>query len=136
MSATTDHENCLFCGRQNPFSLKLEFQAAAEKGVRARFRPHGNLQGYAGRMHGGAIAGVLDAAMTHCLFREGIRAVTADLHVRYLLPAACRSELEVRSWILSSAPPLHRLRAELAHNGSIVAWAEAKFLEEEYAQHR
>jgi hypothetical protein len=138
MSAITEsggpahgHEGCLFCGKKNPFSLRLAFQADPPRGVRARFRPHEGLQGYAGRMHGGAIAGVLDAAMTHCLFHSGVQAVTGDLHVRFLKPAACQAELDIRAWIVSCSPPLYRLKAELSQAKDVLAWAEGKFLAEE-----
>jgi len=141
MSATTEssgaahgHERCLFCGEKNLYSLGLSFQADPEKGVRTRFRPHTGFQGYTGILHGGAVAGVLDAAMTHCLFHAGVRAVTVDLHVRFLKPAPCREEMDVRAWIVSAKPPLYRLRAELSRDNTMLAWAEAKFLKEDRSE--
>ncbi|MBN2085538.1 MAG: PaaI family thioesterase [Anaerolineales bacterium] len=139
MSAITEsdgaplgHERCLFCGGKNLYSLGLSFQADPEKGVRARFRPHTGFQGYAGVLHGGAVAGVLDAAMTHCLFHSAVKAMTADLHVRYVKPLPCGMEYDVRAWILSSAPPLYRLRAEISNGREVLAWAEGKFLKKEH----
>ena len=140
MSATTDssgatrpesgHTGCLFCGKKNLYSLELGFQPESENGVRAHFRPHTGFQGYAGIMHGGAVAGVLDAAMTHCLFHAEVKAMTADLHVRYAKPVPCGMEYDVRAWILSSDPPLYCLRAEISDDREVLAWAEGKFLKE------
>lgn len=79
-------------------------------------------------LHGGVIATLLDAAMTHCLFHRGVAAVTADLHVRYVRPVACGSCLEIGAQILKVSHPLFHLRAEIACNGLVGAWAEAKFL--------
>ncbi|MDI6808083.1 MAG: thioesterase [Candidatus Eisenbacteria bacterium] len=66
--------------------------------------------------------------MTHCLFHNGIRAVTGDLRVRFLQPVSCRTILGLRAWMLSAKPPLYGLKAELTCEGQIMAWAEAKFM--------
>lgn len=140
MSATTDtsanlgnqfdHERCLLCGERNPWSLKLTFLPEGQQ-VTASFQPHPGLQGYGGVLHGGVISALLDAAMTHCLFHQGVRAVTGDLHVRFLRPVPCRQALELKAWLLSAAPPLYRLKAELTAGGLVMAWAEAKFVQEQ-----
>lgn len=96
--------------------------------VRARFRADRSLQGYRGILHGGMIAALLDAAMTHCLFRQGIQAVTADLHVRFLLPIRCGSLMDVRGWMTAETPPLYHVKAELVLKQQVMAWAEGKFL--------
>jgi uncharacterized protein (TIGR00369 family) len=95
----------------------------------ARFQAHAGLQGYDGVLHGGVIASLLDAAMTHCLFHQGVQAVTGDLHIRFVRPVACDLAVDLRAWIVSAAPPLYRLRAELAHEGTLLAWGEAKFMQ-------
>jgi len=66
--------------------------------------------------------------MTHCLFHHGVQAVTGDLHVRFVEPVSCNVSLEIRAWVLSSYPPLYRLRAEIICNERVMAWAEAKFM--------
>jgi len=118
------------CGDQNPWSLKLAFQPDEEGGVRTDFQSHTGLQGYDGILHGGVISALLDSAMTHCLFHQGIRALTGDLHVRFLLPVPCPSTVGLRAWIQSSTPPLFRLRAELSDMQQVLASAEAKFMQQ------
>jgi uncharacterized protein (TIGR00369 family) len=130
LSARNDHTHCLFCGDQNERSLRLAFTPTAAGGVKGRFTGRPELQGYAGLMHGGIIAALLDAAMTHCLFHRGVRAVTADLHVRYVHPVPGDATVDLEAWVLVPGPPVHRLRAELAHDGRVLAWAEAKFLQQ------
>ncbi|MDD5718725.1 MAG: PaaI family thioesterase [Candidatus Krumholzibacteria bacterium] len=129
VSARNDHSRCMLCGSQNPRSLNLSFQAAGDGAVTTRFQAHADLQGYGDILHGGVIASLLDAAMTHCLFHRGVQAVTGDLHVRYLQSVPCDAAVDIKAWVLAAKPPLHRLRAELSLAGSIVAWAEAKFLQ-------
>jgi uncharacterized protein (TIGR00369 family) len=129
ISARNSHTRCLLCGSLNPLSLKLSFQADDKGVVKARFQSHHLLQGYNDIIHGGVIAALLDAAMTHCLFHHGIQGLTADLHVRYVHPVSCDATLDIRAEILSSLPPLYRLKAEALHENRVMAWAEAKFMQ-------
>jgi acyl-coenzyme A thioesterase PaaI-like protein len=122
------HGECLLCGASDPWSLRLQFIPDGAGGVQTRFDAHPGLQGYDGIVHGGVIAALLDAAMTHCLFHHGISAVTGDLHVRFVQQVRIDATTDIRAWILSSAKRLHRLRAELVDGGSVAAWAEATFV--------
>jgi acyl-coenzyme A thioesterase PaaI-like protein len=128
ISTQNGHSRCLLCGERNPFSLRLVFEADDEGGVKTRFKSHDGLQGYDEMLHGGVIAALLDAAMTHCLFHHGVQAVTGDLHVRFVNPVSCDASLEIRAWVVSSRPPLYRLRAEITQDRRIMAWAESKFI--------
>jgi uncharacterized protein (TIGR00369 family) len=128
ISARNGHSRCLLCGNLNPRSLNLSFQATGDGGVRTRFKAPTELQGYDDILHGGVIASLLDAAMTHCLFHHGVQAVTGDIHVRFVQPVSCNVSLGIRAWVLSSHPPLYRLRAEVILGERVMAWAEAKFM--------
>jgi len=137
MSATTDpavtvadrgHDHCLLCGGANPRSLRLAFATGRDGVTRASLRGHPHLQGYDGILHGGVVAALLDATMTHRLFAAGIRAVTAELTVRYVESVDCDHTLALSAWITARSRRLYRLRAELSSEGSVRAWAEAKFL--------
>jgi acyl-coenzyme A thioesterase PaaI-like protein len=74
------------------------------------------------------ICGLLDAAMTHCLFSQGVKAVTADLHVRFLKPIPCEALLDLKAWLVSARPPLYRVAAQLVHGEEVVANAQGKFM--------
>ena len=124
-----DHAACLLCGTENPWSLGLSFTADPEGRVSTCLQADTRFQGYAGMLHGGVSAAVLDAAMTHCLFHRGIRAVTADLRVRYVKTVPLNHAVEVRAWVMAATPPLYRLKAELALNGDVLVWAQATFCE-------
>ena len=127
-TAGNRHSSCLLCGDCNPSSLWLKFTAAEDGSVKAGFKAWEELQGYDDILHGGVIAALLDSAMTHCLFHQGIQAVTGDLHVRFVHPVGCEVFLEIQARVLSSHPPLFRLRAELTVDGHLMAWAEGKFM--------
>jgi uncharacterized protein (TIGR00369 family) len=129
IGSRSGHSRCLLCGNLNPQSLNLSFQAADDGVVKTRFKPRSELQGYDGILHGGVIAALLDAAMTHCLFHRGVQAVTGDLHVRFVRPVACNVTLEIQAWLVVSHPPLYRLKAEIVVADQVLAWGEAKFMQ-------
>jgi acyl-coenzyme A thioesterase PaaI-like protein len=57
--------------------LGLHFTVAPEGGVESTFAGSDVFEGYAGWLHGGLTAALLDGAMTNCLFAHGCQAVTA-----------------------------------------------------------
>jgi acyl-coenzyme A thioesterase PaaI-like protein len=128
LSSRNGHGACLLCGDRNSCSLNLRFILEDDGAVHTRLQSHRILQGFDGIVHGGAIAALLDAAMTHCLFHHGVAGVTGDLHVRFLHSIPLDEIIDLRAWILASAPRLFSLRAELTQNQRIAAWAEAKFI--------
>jgi len=122
------HPFCFVCSASNPMGLALHYEPQPDGQVVASFIGHAALEGYPGRLHGGVIASLLDGAMTHCLFVHGIRAVTAELRVRYLDAVAGGERVTVRARLESSRHGLHHLAAELEAAGVIKARATAKFL--------
>lgn len=136
ISCANGHAHCLLCGDQNPWSLRLQFLPEGKSEVRTRLQAHQQLQGYEGIIHGGVLAALLDAAMTHCLFHEGILAVTAELRVRYRRPVPVDVTLDVRAWLVSGAPRLHVLKAEIEFDGQVAVVGEAKFIRRVVASDR
>jgi uncharacterized protein (TIGR00369 family) len=129
LGARFDHAACLLCGSDNPWSLGLAFEPDGAGGVCTVLNADERLQGYAGMLHGGVSAAVLDSAMTNCLFHKGVRAVTADLRVRYVKAVPLNAGVELRAWVTAETPPLYRLKAELCLEKSVLVWAQATFCE-------
>ena len=123
------HPFCLVCSQSNPLGLGLEFELLPDGSVRSEFISHAALEGYAGLLHGGVIAAVLDGAMTNCLFARGLVAFTADLRVRFRQPLPTGSEATVRAWVERSLGPLHTLAAEIVQGGRVAASASGTFME-------
>ncbi len=115
----------MVCGL--PSVLGLSFHAT-EQGVKASLKLKPEWQGYSGALHGGMIATLLDAAMTHCLFHQGIEAMTADLQVRYLAPVPCPGRIEVSARLSGQRRLIYELDAELRVGGMVKARAKAKFM--------
>ena len=125
---TGSHENCLVCGKNNPFSFGLEVQPIGGGTVECFFTGGPHLQGYDGILHGGVISTLLDSAMAHCLLLQNIKAVTADLRVRFLHSIPCTSRVRVRAWLTCAVSTLYELKAEATVDGLLVAKARAKFM--------
>ena len=124
----TGHHQCLLCGDDNPWSLKLRFSTGGNGIVSARFVAHDMLQGYQGMVHGGVVAALLDAAMTNCLFQCGVKAVTGDLHIRYLRPVPCQQTLDIHASVEKATPKLYRMKSEIRDRDHLLARADAVFI--------
>jgi uncharacterized protein (TIGR00369 family) len=124
------HSRCLLCGENNPIGLKLSFEGDEAGRVWARFKGRPELMGYDGLMHGGVIASLLDSAMTHCLFHQGIRALTGDLRVRYLRSVPMDAELVLGAWLVKKRAPLYYLQGEVRVGQQTLARAEATFMQQ------
>jgi len=124
------HSNCVVCSRSNGRSLCLKFAASDDGGVQARFDCDKAFEGYAGMLHGGVIASLLDGAMTNCMFAHGVPAVTAELNVRFRHAVIIGRSATVRAWVERSSPPLHVLRAEVVQGDQLRATASGKFMEQ------
>ncbi|ADW16811.1 thioesterase superfamily protein [Desulfobulbus propionicus DSM 2032] len=125
------HEHCLLCGTLHPRSWRLSFEPTKADEVRTFVVAGTELQGYDNIVHGGVLASLLDAAMTHWLLHHGIQAVTGDLRVRFLHPVACDTPLELRARLLFACPPLYHLQAEIRCGEQRMARGEGKFMRRE-----
>lgn len=119
------HAGCMVCGIDTILGLCFR---ANEHGVRASLKLKPEWQGYSGTLHGGMIATLLDAAMTHCLFNQGVEAMTADLQIRYLEPVPCMDVIELEARLVGQRKLVYELVAELRSAGVVKARAKAKFM--------
>ncbi len=113
--ARESHDQCLVCGSRehNPDSLELQFSRHADGSVSAPFVVGPKHQGYSGLLHGGMTSTLLDAAMTHCLFMQGIKALTAELTVRFMAPICVGQTLTVCARLLGQRRGIYQLEAWL-----------------------
>lgn len=128
-TARREHSDCLMCGRDLPSGFRLHFVLQADGAAEASYLPDQARQGYHGLLHGGTIASLLDAAMTHALFARGIAALTARLSVRYLRPVRLGVPVTVRGWLADAKPPLYNVTAEIRQEGHRAAQASAVFMQ-------
>jgi uncharacterized protein (TIGR00369 family) len=122
------HRDCFACGIGNPRGLGLEFSVETDGTVAACWQPSGEYQSYAGRLHGGIIATLLDGAMVHALRHRGVHGVTAEMHIRYHHPVMLDEPVLIRGRVASRRHGLHFCEAELLQRSSPAVRAMAKFM--------
>jgi acyl-coenzyme A thioesterase PaaI-like protein len=124
-----EHKDCVFCGNDDRAGLRIEFKVCGPGSVQGRFHCPPLLQSYPETLHGGFTSALLDAAMTNCLFSQGVVAVTAELTVRYLKPIQLDLTAEITGTLKSQAHPLYYMTGELHQERRLVARAKATFFE-------
>lgn len=123
------HPACLVCSNSRPDSLGLRFEQHDDGSVCAVFNCGAAFQGYPDRLHGGVVALLLDAAMTHCLFAAGVAGVTARTEVKFRHPVAIDAPVQARARIVRTSPPSYQLKAELLQGGQIKATSIGFFVD-------
>jgi acyl-coenzyme A thioesterase PaaI-like protein len=77
-----EYAMCFGCGQANPIGLKLKFDWDGRT-ARAVFTPGENHQGWAGFLHGGITAALLDESIGWASLLAGHHTVTARMQTRY-----------------------------------------------------
>ena len=128
--AQQSHTHCMVCGlrEHNSDSLELVFSPQLDGTVSAPFVVSTKHQGYTGLLHGGMTSTLLDAAMTHCLFMQGVQALTAELTVRFMAPICLGQTIYVCAKMLGQRRGIYQLEAWLIAGQQKVARASAKFI--------
>lgn len=90
------HPACSTCGVENGGGLSLQFAAESDGTVVGPFACQGKQQGYPDQLHGGVVAMLADAAVTHGLFVHRIKAVTDELKLRFAHPVEGGATATVR----------------------------------------
>lgn len=135
MSATTSraslqeqHQFCFACGPSHPEGLRLQFDLGPAGEAIAVWHPSSLYQSYAGCVHGGVLATLLDSAMVHGLFAHGVVGVTAELTVRYVRPVRISAPVHLAGWVTTKRHRLYLCQAEIRQANQVAAQAEAKFM--------
>jgi acyl-coenzyme A thioesterase PaaI-like protein len=124
-----DNEQCFVCGKDNPVGLRVDFAVdAAAKTIGGRFVPRPEHQGYAGIIHGGIIAALLDEAMVKLAWRIGIPAVTAEITTKFKAPAAPGDDLVVTASIIREHGRLIEAESKVERGPVVIGEAKGKLL--------
>ena len=95
-------KSCFVCGSQNRSGLNLRFFTDGRM-VQARFIPCAEHNGFAGLVHGGITATVLDEVMVWaCAVSQKRFCFSAEMTVRYLKPIQTGTEIIARGEMLQN----------------------------------
>lgn len=126
----TDNDHCFVCGTKNPNGLQLTFTMRDSTTCSTTWVAGPSHQGYAGIVHGGIIATLLDEVMAHSIISSGIRVVTADIRIRFLRAAPLGFPLTVAGTRGGGRNRIHFARGKvLSAEGIVYAEAEGRFAE-------
>jgi acyl-coenzyme A thioesterase PaaI-like protein len=118
-----DADMCFGCGQSNPIGLKLKFSwDDNSRTASAEFVPGENLQGWAGFVHGGVTACVLDEAIGWAALFSGYTCVTARIQVRFRKMIPVNQPFTVLCTVTSQDSRFIKTEAKIIdYNGHIFA---------------
>jgi uncharacterized protein (TIGR00369 family) len=124
-----DNDRCFVCGKKNPLGLGVDFEIdARERSIRAKFTPLPDHQGYEGIVHGGILSALLDEAMAKLAFSLGLQIVTAEMTVKFKIPAKPGDELYISGRLLDESKRLISAEAKIEKGATTIAEASGKLL--------
>lgn len=120
-------DNCCFaCGMDNLDGLRVRW-TVDENSMRGSFVPEKKFQGWAGIVHGGILATLLDEAMTRLAVVLSGGAVTAEMTVRYSTPARIGQLLMIKGELVKDSKKLMELKSSIIdEEGVLIASATGK----------
>ncbi|HTS15600.1 MAG TPA: PaaI family thioesterase [Candidatus Sulfotelmatobacter sp.] len=126
---------CFVCGDLNDQGLHVALRvgggrAWTELTLTARH------EGWAGVIHGGILAALLDEVMGWALFQQDCWGVTADLGVRYKAPVRVGQRVRVEGWVTETHRRVFRARGQVldAMTGDLLCTGEATYVAAPAAQ--
>jgi acyl-coenzyme A thioesterase PaaI-like protein len=122
------HAGCFACGISGTSGLFLHFDVNNDGTATAVWNPSSAFQSYPGRVHGGVIATLLDSAIVHALFAQGVAGVTVELTTRYLQPVNLVDPVTIRGRVDAIRHGIFFCSAGLSQRGRTVVRAAAKFM--------
>lgn len=121
-------KNCFVCGYDNPRGLGLPFYYDGDT-VCGTFTPERWTSGFEEVVHGGILFAIADEAMMHLLCAAGIRAISAEVTIRYHNYARTGGELKIKAELIEKSEHLIQAKCYLTNiKGGKIATASGKFL--------
>lgn len=111
--ASPPPNRCFACGKDNEAGLKLEFRHRPEGEAEAQWTPSPEHEGWPGAVHGGLLSTVLDEAMSHAVLAAGLKAMTAELRVRFRESAPSGRALTVQARVVQRRKRLVEAEASI-----------------------
>ncbi len=128
-----DNDHCFVCGRKNPFGLHIPVKSYIKANtVTFSWVPGPNHQSYAGIVHGGILATLLDEAMGYAIMGEHIdrRIVTLEYTLNYRHPTPVGLPLKVVATMGTQRHSVITARGSIiAPDGTVLVEATGKFYE-------
>jgi uncharacterized protein (TIGR00369 family) len=123
------YDECFGCGSANPIGLHLDGFAIEDGELVANFEPRPEYRGFAGVLHGGILAALLDETLAWtAMLLEDTYVVTANLELKFRKPAAVQAGYVVRGRVVRRRGRRLQLTGEARTDGVVVAEGSGLFL--------
>jgi len=123
------YNQCFGCGLDNGIGLRIDGFEIADGELSARFSPRPQFAGFAGMLHGGIVATLLDETLAWtAMLIEHTYVVTASLELKYRKPAPVGVAYESRGRVVERRGKRMRLAGEAYTAGRLIASAQGLFL--------
>ena len=121
--------SCFVCGRLNARGFRAQMTAQGGE-VSLPYRPAADDAGYAGIVHGGLAATLMDEVMTWAaILATRSVCVAAEITVRFVAPMRVGGAYRVRGWVSRHGRRLVRAEAAIEEaDGGTVARCEGTYL--------
>lgn len=122
---------CFVCGKNNPKGLHLKVRYQPEAlAAEAEIALPREYQGWAGVIHGGILATLLDELMAHAVWRFAGPGLTISLEVRFHAPLKPGETIRVRGVLTGLNGRRRTAEAEMVRiaDGQRIASAKSRFL--------
>jgi acyl-coenzyme A thioesterase PaaI-like protein len=131
MEEVTYDNRCFGCGALNPEGLQMRFTQVGEGVSEAEYEVPARYQSWAGVVHGGMVALMLDEAVGWAAWHAGHPGLTGKLEVRYRLPLRVGEVVKVVGRLNEHRRTLLRCTAHIERvvDGARVAEASATLME-------
>lgn len=126
---------CFVCGDLNDQGLHVALRVGDGRAW-TRLILTSRHEGWAGVIHGGIIAALLDEVMGWALFQQGAWGVTAQLGVRYKAPVTVGQDVRVEGWVTEVHRRILRTAGHVldATTGNVSCTGEATYMAVSEAQ--
>ena len=123
------YRGCFVCGHENKHGLKARFfHDGNEATTTVTATPE--FEGYHGIYHGGIVATLLDEVMIKSILAQDIYAVTAEMTVRFRLPARTGVNLTYKGRIIGRKGRMLFTSGTVTDTeGNVIAEASGKYIE-------
>lgn len=125
--AFADH-NCFACGGKNPIGMHLEIELG-EGTARTEWTAAPDFVGWEDKIHGGILATLLDEVMAWAPSSYDSWAVTAEMKIRFRMPANPGERLTAEARVTSRRRRIYAVHGEVRGlDGRMIAEADGRFL--------
>jgi uncharacterized protein (TIGR00369 family) len=130
MALTIENDRrCFCCGPDNPHGLHLEISYPTKGTAEASLVIDPRYAGWQGITHGGLLSTVLDELMAHACISSGIKAVTAEMTIRFLKAVPVGTRVRVAGAVTTERGRVMFTEGKLYDaEGEVAAAATARFV--------